>query len=161
MSDLTLSWLRMLCLCLSRGLQYFQSVLFFSEVTAASRYIHQTVQMHRKDFQFPLRTVRKLSFRLPSRLRFQQDLKSYGGEFVQSESEKDVLVSIGIFTIVQLERDVQMLIPAYDFCMPRKECVASSEDPCELFSSIDFPTSEFFPKDHPADKKHRRPCNEA
>ena len=78
-------------------------------------------------------------------------IRRYGGEFVQSDAEKDVLVSIGMFTIVQLERDVQMLIPAYDFCMPRKECVASSEDPCELFSSIDFPTNEFFPKDSPSD----------
>ena len=88
-------------------------------------------------------------------------IRRYGGEFVQNESEKDVLVSIGMFTIVQLERDVQMLIPAYDFCMPRKECVASSEDPCELFSSIDFPTNEFFPKDHPTDKKPHHGCSAA
>ena len=84
-------------------------------------------------------------------------IRRYGGEFVQEESDKDVLVSIGMFTIVQLQRDVQMMIPSYDFCMPRKECVASSEDPCELFSSIDFPTGEFFPKDHPSDSGHR-PC---
>ena len=38
-----------------------------------------------------------------------------------------------------------MLIPAYDFCVPQKECVTSSDDPCELFSQIDFPTNEFFP----------------
>ena len=85
-------------------------------------------------------------------------IRRYGGEFVQEESDKDVLVSIGMFTIVQLQRDVQMMIPSYDFCMPRKECVASSEDPCELFSSIDFPTGEFFPKDHPSDSGHR-PCH--
>ncbi len=84
-------------------------------------------------------------------------INRYGGEFVQSETEKDVLVSIGIFTIVQLQRDVQMKIPSYDFCMPRKECTASSEDPCELFSNIDFPTNEFFPKDQPGDKDCR-PC---
>ncbi len=84
-------------------------------------------------------------------------ISRYGGEFVQDGSDKDVLVSIGMFTIVQLERDVQMLIPAYDFCMPRKECTASSEDPCELFGNIDFPTSEFFPKDRPTESK-RRPC---
>lgn len=72
-------------------------------------------------------------------------VRRYGGEFVRDEAEKDVLVSIGMFSIVQLERNVQMLIPAYDFCIPHKECVSSSEDPCELFSSIDFPTSAFFP----------------
>ncbi len=72
-------------------------------------------------------------------------MRRYGGEFVSTEADKQVLVSIGLFSIVQLERNVQMLIPAYDFCIPHKECVSSSEDPCELFSSIEFPTNEFFP----------------
>lgn len=72
-------------------------------------------------------------------------VRRYGGEFVRDEADKEVLVSIGMFSIVQLERNVQMLIPAYDFCIPHKECVSSSEDPCELFSSIDFPTNAFFP----------------
>lgn len=83
-------------------------------------------------------------------------MRRYGGEFT-GESDKQVLVSIGLFTIVQLERSVQMLIPAYDFCIPHKECVSSSEDPCELFSSIEFPTNEFFPSNSPADKKS--PCS--
>ena len=54
-------------------------------------------------------------------------------------------VTIGLFIIVQMVCNVQMLIPAYDFCVPEKECVASSDNPCELFRRIDFPTSEFFP----------------
>ena len=53
--------------------------------------------------------------------------KRYGGEFC-SEKEKNVLVTIGIFTIVQIERNVQMLVPTYDFCIPNKECVTSSDD---------------------------------
>ena len=80
-------------------------------------------------------------------------MRRYGGEFVRAEAERDILVSIGIFTVVQLERSVQMLIPAIDFCIPKKECVASSEDPCELFSAIEFPTEEFFPSDLPEDNK--------
>ena len=78
-------------------------------------------------------------------------MRRYGGEFSPAEANKDALVSIGLFTVVQLERNVQMLIPAIDFCIPRKECIASSEDPCELFRNIDFPTTEFFPSDMPAD----------
>ena len=58
---------------------------------------------------------------------------------------RTVYVTIGIFTIVQIVRNVQMLIPAYDFCIPEKECEATSDDPCELFRRIDFPTDEFFP----------------
>ncbi len=88
-------------------------------------------------------------------------LRRYGGEFVGSEAEKQVLVSVGLFTIVQLERNVQMLIPAYDFCIPHKECVSSSEDPCELFSSIEFPTNEFFPSNIPSDSKRTCGCGGA
>ena len=54
-------------------------------------------------------------------------------------------VTIGLFTIVQIVRNVQMLIPAFDFCVPEKECVTSSDNPCELFRKIEFPTDEFFP----------------
>ncbi len=83
-------------------------------------------------------------------------LRRYGGEFVGAEAEKRVLVSVGLFTIVQLERNVQMMIPAFDFCIPHKECVSASEDPCELFGSIEFPTNEFFPSKFPTDQS--RPC---
>ena len=71
--------------------------------------------------------------------------KRYGGEFVCKGMCKLVNVTIGLFTIVQIERNVQMLIPAYDFCVPEKECVTSTDNPCELFSRIEFPTHEFFP----------------
>ncbi len=59
--------------------------------------------------------------------------------------EKAVKVTLGIFTIIQLERDVQMLIPAYDFCIPTKECCCDTEDPCDTFKRISFPVDEFFP----------------
>lgn len=87
-------------------------------------------------------------YRIPEEI-----MRRYGGEFVRSEADRDILVSIGIFTVVQLERKVQMLIPAIDYCIPKKECVASSEDPCELFSAIDFPTEEFFPADMPGENR--------
>ena len=69
----------------------------------------------------------------------------YGGDFEACTPKNAVYVTIGLFTIVQIVRNVQMLIPAYDFCVPEKECVASSDNPCELFRRIDFPTDEFFP----------------
>jgi hypothetical protein len=58
---------------------------------------------------------------------------------------KMVLVTLGIFSIVKIERQVQMLIPVYDFCIPDKECIGSTGDPCELFKTIKFPANEFFP----------------
>lgn len=71
--------------------------------------------------------------------------QAFGGPFVFPPSERAVRVTIGLFSIVQLERDVQMLIPAYDFCMPEKECSGRAEDPCEAFRRISFPVNEFFP----------------
>lgn len=59
---------------------------------------------------------------------------------------KQVLVTIGMFAIVQLQRAVPILIPAYDYCIPQKECSTNTDSPCELFEKIKFPTSEFFPK---------------
>lgn len=57
-------------------------------------------------------------------------------------------VTVGQFSLVRLERDTQLLIPAYDYSMPEKECPGSSEDdPCELFGRIRFPVEEFFPPD--------------
>ena len=68
----------------------------------------------------------------------------FSGPFVEPCGRK-VLITLGLFTIVQLERRVQMLIPAYDFCVPGKECVTTTDDPCEVFKHIKFPTNEFFP----------------
>ncbi len=57
-----------------------------------------------------------------------------------------VYMTIGLFSIVSLEREIQMMVPVYDFCVPEKECVsASADDPCQLFQKIRFPVNEFFP----------------
>ena len=69
----------------------------------------------------------------------------FDGDFCNNNDVPAVKVSLGLFTIVQLERDVQMLIPAYDFCIPKKECCYDSEDPCMSFRRISFPTKDFFP----------------
>lgn len=71
--------------------------------------------------------------------------RCFEGNFGGNCTEKAVKVTLGIFTIVQLERDVQMLIPAYDFCVPTKECCNNTEDPCDTFKKISFPIDEFFP----------------
>lgn len=58
---------------------------------------------------------------------------------------QNVLVTIGLFSIVQLERDVQILIPTYEFAVPCKKCSCDTDDPCDTFNKIDFPVDEFFP----------------
>ena len=40
-------------------------------------------------------------------------------------------------------------MPAYDICMPEKDCSGSTggaaDDPCDLFQRFKFPVDEFFP----------------
>ncbi|MBQ9936696.1 MAG: hypothetical protein IJO86_00030 [Oscillospiraceae bacterium] len=66
---------------------------------------------------------------------------------IPTQNQKDLYVTLGLFSIVQLERRAAMLIPCYDFCIPDKDCsyTPSVDSPCELFSKINFPTDEFFP----------------
>lgn len=67
---------------------------------------------------------------------------------VLADTARRWYATIGQFSIIRLERDTQLLIPAYDYSMPDKECPgATVDDPCELFSRINFPTEEFFPPD--------------
>ena len=59
-------------------------------------------------------------------------------------------MTLGQFSIVRLERDSQILIPVFDYCMPEKDCscgtgCSCTEDPCAIFRNISFPVGEFFP----------------
>lgn len=70
------------------------------------------------------------------------DALNYSGE------GKRVYVTLGQFSIIRLERDSQLLIPAYNYCIPSKECSGDSgveEDPCTAFRRVQFPIDEFFP----------------
>ncbi len=62
-----------------------------------------------------------------------------------SDEGKKLYVTLGQFSIIKLERDIQLLMPAYDICMPDKECLGNSDDPCSLFDKFKFPVDEFFP----------------
>ncbi len=70
----------------------------------------------------------------------------YNDDLVTDDNIKKVLVSLGLFTVVRIERTVQLLVDAIDFCIPEKVCSISTEQsPCELFNTIRFPIDEFFP----------------
>jgi hypothetical protein len=75
---------------------------------------------------------------------------------------KRVLVTVGLFSIIKLVRFVQLLIPAFNFCYPNKECIASTDDdPCEIFDTIDFPLDSFFPPqkfDFPGAEEDEEEC---
>ena len=71
----------------------------------------------------------------------------FGDELMMSGDQHRLFVTLGQFSIIRLERDTQLLIPAYDYCVPEKECAGGrcNDDPCEIFSQIRFPVEEFFP----------------
>ncbi len=70
----------------------------------------------------------------------------FGEDLSSGDDSRRVYVTLGQFSIVRLERDSQLLVPVYDYCMPEKECsCGDTEDPCCLFKNIAFPVGEFFP----------------
>lgn len=65
------------------------------------------------------------------------------------DNGRRLYVTLGLFSIVRLMREVQLLIPACDFCIPEKEsCYPSEEDPCGMFGRMEFPLDQFFPPLH-------------
>lgn len=62
------------------------------------------------------------------------------------DCEKQLLVTLGFFSVVRLERPGQYMIQATAYAVPEKECVPDDDgDPCALFSKMSFPLGEFYP----------------
>ena len=75
-------------------------------------------------------------------------LDQFDEELVIPEQSRNLYATLGQFSVIRLERETQLIIPAYDYCIPEKSCESSTEDdPCAMFSRIDFPVEEFFPPD--------------
>lgn len=73
--------------------------------------------------------------------------------------EKTLVISLGLFSIVQLSRPVSLIVPSYDYCMPQKECLngtAAAESVNDIFDRLEFPTEQFFP--HPGDAASTNGC---
>ena len=71
-------------------------------------------------------------------------------ELSSGDDNRRIYVTLGQFSIVRLERDTQLLIPVYDYCLPDKDCSCTTDcgaamDPCCIFRNISFPVGEFFP----------------
>ena len=72
-------------------------------------------------------------------------LRHFDGGFSQQSNKVAVKVTLGLFSIVQLERDAQILIPSAEYSIPKKECNCNEDHPCDGFKKIHFPVNEFFP----------------
>lgn len=76
--------------------------------------------------------------------------RCFGGDDLALDNQGyQLFVSLGQFSIIRLERDIQLLMPAYDICMPRRDCsssgVGGAQDPCDVFANFEFPIDQFFP----------------
>jgi hypothetical protein len=68
-----------------------------------------------------------------------------GDELVTNGNGPRLLVSFGIFSVIRMVRPAQLLINATDYSVPDKECTGATnnDNPCSLFRTIAFPTSQF------------------
>ena len=72
----------------------------------------------------------------------------FDDEFVFTGDRRRLLVTLGQFSIIRLERDAQIVVPFVEYAIPDKECCEApgcDENPCETFSQIPFPTQKFTP----------------
>ncbi len=74
----------------------------------------------------------------------------FDDELMLSNDHRRLFVTLGQFSIIRLERDAQIIVPVLDYSIPTKECCDTpgccAEDPCEMFSRIPFPETQFVPR---------------
>lgn len=75
--------------------------------------------------------------------------KHFDEKLVLSGENRRLYVTLGQFSLIRLERDVQLVVPVLAYSVPTKICCENpgcAEDPCEMFSRIPFPADRFNPK---------------
>ena len=61
---------------------------------------------------------------------------------------KCLYVTLGLFSLIKIERPVSLLIDRAEYCIPSRESSVLSDttsDPCEIFRNMAFPTCDFYP----------------
>ena len=73
--------------------------------------------------------------------------RQMGGGMTDDFGVKCLYVSLGLFSMVRIERPVALVLSATEFCIPDKESsvCSDSSDPCALFKKMNFPMDDFFP----------------
>ena len=72
--------------------------------------------------------------------------QAFEGTFVDGVGAQNVYVTIGMFSVIRMERKVQLVLPTSNFCLPDKESrPVNTDDPCSIFGKMQFPLSEFYP----------------
>jgi len=58
---------------------------------------------------------------------------------------RTVIMTLGLFSVIELTRPVTVMVPTFDYTIPAKECNIDTETPCAVFDKMRFPTEEFSP----------------
>lgn len=76
------------------------------------------------------------------------------------EEHKELVASLGFFSVIRIERPGQYIVKADEYSVPDKICVDAGEnDPCSVFKRMAFPTVEFSPPPYrPSDDSGRERC---
>lgn len=85
----------------------------------------------------------------------------FDDELVLAGERRRLYVTLGQFSIIRLERDAQLIVPVLDYAIPTKECCDApgcAEDPCEMFSRIPFPATQFAPTGCDQENSNNPPC---
>lgn len=68
------------------------------------------------------------------------------GRLCADPGGKYLVLSLGFFSVVRIERPAQYLVNGTEYTVPEKECISpSDDDPCSMFRHMAFPVSEFYP----------------
>lgn len=69
------------------------------------------------------------------------------GGFVDGTGINQLYITLGMFTVIRMERPVALLVPSCMLTLPDKDCTpaVSPTDPCKIFSKMCFPANEFYP----------------
>ena len=82
-----------------------------------------------------------------SMLEFPNSISGIGGERLMcGRNNAMIVVSLGVFSVVRMERPAQYLVNGSEYTVPEKECVSpTTDDPCKLFNRMAFPVGQFYP----------------
>jgi hypothetical protein len=95
----------------------------------------------------PFILVEAKAVALSAELKYQRRRNCGPTDF--SPEPNEVVVTIGLFTIIKLFRIVNLTVESRGFCIPEECEEISPLNPCEFFDSLDFPMDIFAPPQRP------------
>lgn len=75
----------------------------------------------------------------------------FNGCFKEGIGTQSVYVSLGVFSVIRMERSVQLMLPAAQLTLPERDSTpaANGSDPCSVFEKMCFPCDSFMPVSDP------------